>query len=123
MKIISRWQNLPSLSLPDSVTTILIKELVLPFDNESSAINFWGDVGVSLIYIEPGDTPAYIESHVLNIIYQLIANPEFVVRLTDDFYLMLSVTEDNGNGVYLLFHPECPLEGVDSLMSIADFRQ
>ena len=123
MKIISGCQSLSSLSLPDAVMTILIKELVLPFDDEGSAMNFWGEVGVSLMYIEPGDTPAYIESHVLNIIYQLIANPEFVVQLTDDFYLMLSVTEDNGNGVYLLFHPECPLEGIDSLMSIAESRQ
>ena len=46
---------------------------------------------------------------------------KFVVRLTDDYYLMLSVTEDNGNGIYLLFHPDCPLKGIDLLVSMAEF--
>ena len=94
--------------------SLLKTELVLPFEDEYSAMSFWDEVGVTLIYVEPDD--------VLNVIHQLIANPEFVVRLTDDYYLMLSVTEDNGNGIYLLFHPDCPLKGIDLLISMAESR-
>ncbi|HHA2012391.1 TPA: hypothetical protein ACOEMP_000259 [Enterobacter hormaechei subsp. hoffmannii] len=122
MKYVSNWQDLPSLLLPDPVMTVLKKELILPFDDESSAMNFWGEVGVTLIYIEPGDVPEDIKRHVLDVIHHLIVNPEFVVRLTDEYYLMLSITEDNGNGVYLLFHPNYPLDGIDTLMSMAEFR-
>ncbi|MCK6836527.1 hypothetical protein L8S32_06610 [Enterobacter asburiae] len=122
MKIVSDWQGLPSLHLPESVMSALRKELILPFDDESAAMNFWDEVGVTLMYIEPGDVPEDIKRHVLDVIYHIIANPEFVVRLTDDYYLMLSITEDNGNGIYLLFHPNCPLNGIDTLMSMAEFR-
>lgn len=122
MKFVSSWQDLPSLLLPVSVMTVLRKELILPFDDESSAMNFWGEVGVTLMYIEPGDVPEDIKQHVLDVIHYLIANPEFVVRLTDQYYLMLSITEDNGNGIYLLFHPNCPLGGIDTLMSMAESR-
>ena len=38
MKFISNWQDLPSLLLPDSVMSVLRKELILPFDDELSAI-------------------------------------------------------------------------------------
>ena len=72
------------------------------------------------MYIVPGDVLEDIKRHVLNVIHHLIANPEFVVRLTDEYYLMLSITEDNGNGIYLLFHPNCPLGGIDKLMSMAE---
>ena len=122
MKFISNWQDLPSLLLPDPVMTVLKKELILPFDDESSAMNFWGEVGVALIYIEPGDVPEDIKRHVMDVIHHLIVKPEFVVCLSDEYYLMLSITEDNGNGVYLLFHPNCPLDGIDTLMSMAEFR-
>jgi hypothetical protein len=52
-------------------------------------MSFWDEVGVTLIYVEPDDVPEDIKAQVLNVIHQLIANPEFVVRLTDDYYLML----------------------------------
>ncbi|POT60129.1 hypothetical protein C3432_01410 [Citrobacter amalonaticus] len=102
--------------------TVLRKELILPFDDESSAMNFWGEVGVTLMYIEPGDVTEDINRHVLDVIHHLIANPEFVVRLTDEYYLMLSITEDNGNGIYLLFHPSCSLGGIGALMPMAESR-
>ncbi len=122
MKFVSNWQDLPSLLLPESVMSLLKTELVLPFEDEYSAMSFWDEVGVTLIYIEPDEVPEDIKAQVLNVIHQLIANPEFVVRLTDDYYLMLSVTEDNGNGIYLLFHPDCPLKGIDLLISMAESR-
>ncbi|EMV1929334.1 hypothetical protein AABX21_002750 [Shigella sonnei] len=102
--------------------SLLKTELVLPFEDEYSAMSFWDEVGVTLIYVEPDDVPEDIKAQVLNVIHQLIANPEFVVRLTDDYYLMLSVTEDNGNGIYLLFHPDCHLKGIDLLISMAESR-
>ena len=122
MKFVSSWKDLPSLLLPDSVMTVLRKELILPFDDEFSARNFWCEVGVTLMYIEPDDVPEDFKRHLLDVIHHLIANPEFVVHLTDEYYLMLSITEDNGNGIYLLFHPNCPLGGIDKLMSMAESR-
>ena len=47
MKFISNWQDLPSLLLPDSVMSVLRNELIIPFDDELSAMNFWGEVGVN----------------------------------------------------------------------------
>ncbi len=73
MKFVSNWQDLPSLLLPDSVMSVLRKELILPFDDELSAMNFWGEVGVTLMYIEPGDVLEDIKRHVLNVIHHLIA--------------------------------------------------
>ncbi|MDM4965268.1 hypothetical protein QT323_16210 [Escherichia coli] len=85
MKFVSNWQDLPSLLLPESVMSLLKTELVLPFEDEYSAMSFWDEVGVTLIYVEPDDVPEDIKAQVLNVIHQLIANPEFVVRLTDDY--------------------------------------
>ncbi|HBB0698258.1 TPA: hypothetical protein RHW85_001919 [Escherichia coli] len=102
--------------------TVLRKELILPFNDEFSARNFWCEVGVTLMYIEPDDVPEDFKRHLLDVIHHLIANPEFVVRLTDEYYLMLTITEDNGNGIYLLFHPNCSLGGIDTLMSMAELR-
>ena len=57
MKFISNWQDLPSLLLPESVMSLLKTELVLPFEDEYSAMSFWDEVGVTLIYVEPDDVP------------------------------------------------------------------
>jgi hypothetical protein len=62
MKFISNWQDLPSLLLPDSVMSLLKTELILPFDDEYSAMNFWDEVGVTLMYIEPDDVPEDIKA-------------------------------------------------------------
>ncbi|EKG7246826.1 TPA: hypothetical protein KMA40_004627, partial [Escherichia coli] len=55
MKFVSNWQDLPSLLLPESVMSLLKTELVLPFEDEYSAMSFWDEVGVTLIYVEPDD--------------------------------------------------------------------
>lgn len=41
MKFVSNWQDLPSLLLPESVMSLLKTELVLPFEDEYSAMSFW----------------------------------------------------------------------------------
>lgn len=121
MHIISQWQALPSLPLPDSVMSLLKHELSLPFEHaEADIATFWEEPGVTLIYIEAGDVPATIEASLLNVINQITENPEFVIRLTEDYYLVLSVTSDDGAGVYLLFHPACPLAGITELIAIAE---
>lgn len=39
MKFVSNWQDLPSLLLPESVMSLLKTELVLPFEDEYSAMS------------------------------------------------------------------------------------
>ena len=42
--------------------SLLKTELVLPFEDEYSAMSFWDEVGVTLIYVEPDDVPEDIKS-------------------------------------------------------------
>lgn len=121
MHIISRWQKLASLPLSENVMMLLKNELLLPFEQDESVIStFWEEPGVTLIYIEPNDTPEMIADTWLSAVLWAIDNPEFVIRLTSDYYLMLSVTDDSGAGIYLLFQPECPLKGITQLVNIAE---
>ncbi|EOI7403441.1 hypothetical protein OZ696_001943 [Yersinia enterocolitica] len=121
MHIISHWQQLPSLPLPEHVMSLLKRELSLPFEHDETAIAvFWESPGVTLIHIEAGDAPEIIEVSLMNIIQRVTENPEFVIRLTEDYYLLLSVTGDDGAGVYLLFHPDCPLDGITKLITMAE---
>ncbi len=64
MKFVSNWQDLPSLLLPESVMSLLKTELVLPFEDEYSAMSFWDEVGVTLIYVEPDDVPEDISAGI-----------------------------------------------------------
>ncbi|MFL1906580.1 hypothetical protein [Plesiomonas shigelloides] len=123
MQIISNWNDLSLLPLSQTVNAVLMQELLLPFEqNEHEAQRFWSENGVQLIYIERADDLSDIEAAIKSVIEMAAENPEFVVCVAEDYFLLLSITEDSGAGVYLLFHPQCSIHNITHLVEIAELR-
>lgn len=123
MQIISSWNDLSLLPLPQTVNFVLMQELLSPFEqNEDEAQRFWSENGVQLIYIERTDDLSDIEAAIKSVIKMAAEYPEFVVCLAEDYFLLLSITEDSGAGVYLLFHPQCSIHNITHLVEIAESR-
>ncbi|ARD38620.1 hypothetical protein F8538_09695 [Edwardsiella ictaluri] len=123
MQIISDWNDLSLLPLSQTVSAALIKELLQPFEqSEHKAQCFWSENGVQLIYIERTDDLSDIADAIKSVIEMAAEYPEFVVCLAEDYYLLLSITEDSGAGVYLLFHRQSQIDNITHLMEIAESR-
>lgn len=123
MQIISSWNDLSLLPLTQSINEKLIQELLLPFEqNEHKAQCFWSENSVQLIYIERADNLSDIQVAIKSVVERAAEYPEFVVCLAEDYFLLLSITDDSGAGIYLLFHPQCQIHNITHLMEIAEPR-
>lgn len=121
MKVITELNQLPSLLLPESINHILRKTLLQPFDNdETEMMMFWRSTDVRLFYLTVEDLPENIDRVSRDLFEWAAKIPEFVIQLTCDCYLMLAVTGDDGGGIYILFHPDCPVEEISRLTEIAE---
>lgn len=121
MKVITELNQLSSLMLPESITVILRKTLLQPFDNdETEMMMFWRSTDVRLFYLTAEDFPDNIDRVSRELFVWAATIPEFVIQLTRDCYLMLAVTGDDGGGIYILFHPDCPVEEIRKLTEIAE---
>lgn len=90
--------SLPLLNLPASTLEVLSNEILGPVDDIDLFTAFWNETGTLLWHLNHDDTLP--EDPLLAV---ALANPEYVTALDDDWYLLLGIVCDNGQGIYLVF--------------------
>lgn len=90
------------------VKVALMTELLMPFDSTEGAEEFWQETNTKLFALLPEEvTP---ESNSLAVILEQFECVESIVHLTENWYLALVITSQDGGGSYLLFpqsiHPQ-----------------
>lgn len=107
MKKVNKFEDVASLSMPDSVKAKLLEHLIEPFGDEESTKAFWDEVGTTLYLIEESDTDETLgeqseeDQHFLRFVSNY---PEWVLLLNDDdcpWLLAVAIATMEGGGMYL----------------------
>lgn len=90
------------------VKVALMAELLMPFDSIEDADEFWQETNTKLFALSLTETIA--ESNSLSVVLEQFECVESIVHLTQNWYLALAITSQDGGGSYLLFpqsiHPQ-----------------
>ena len=114
MVFIHSLNQLPNVNLPERLKSFLKKQINAPLSKEDQA-----DLKVSLIFFddEPNADTSVTDRTCLE---HAIRYPEFVLEAPDNHCLSLTITDDAGSGVYLLFPKDCPYPGLSALADQAE---
>lgn len=116
MQLITDLNCLHQLNLPLETHHQLFEALVtVPFGSLEEALKFWNVHSTSLVVAESKDNPDSLLATYPQL-HHLLTYPEFVTRLSNGWFLALSVTTDDGSGSYLLF-PEGVDDDLDQLIA------
>jgi len=104
MQVRFAWP-IDTLSIDPTVEEALKQCLLEPFENEDQAIAFWNNTETTLVHIQSRDDAA-VYPLMGKLLKQKVAHGlkyiEHSFALPEPYRLTLSVTDDAGNGVYLL---------------------
>ena len=107
MQIINKWPTDTLLAIPCNVKKALLKHLLEPFSDEVAACAFWAKYPSTIFFIEASEN---IDSlRLLNDITQhqiefALSYPEYSEPLTEEYTVNLSITNDEGAGIYLVIN-------------------
>ncbi len=92
----------------ETVKVALMAELLMPFDSTKDAEMFWKETDTKLYALLPEEMT--LDSKSLAVISDQFECVESIVHLTENWYLALVITSQDGGGSYLLFpqsiHPQ-----------------
>ncbi len=106
------WPGGINLGLPSDAHQAMMSLLIEPFDNEEAAKQYWANNSGTLIILQPEDDQSALDSLMTSARQQIqfsLTYPEFTEPVSPDYQLSLAIVSDDGTGVYLLTHRECPL--------------
>lgn len=112
MFVTLNWPCASTLPVPAETFTDLKHHLLGGFTSEDQAQQYWEDIPTVLILLEPEDGPDQLEQasdSVQRQIQFVLAYPEFVVSIAGGYRLALGIFSDEGSGIYLLVHNQCPI--------------
>jgi len=118
MKMITSFEEVNELPIPEKVKHALRTELMLPFDSSESIVSaFWKELGCALLCLEDSDSEASLlkEQPLADQLHALVHYPEWVISLQDIYLLALTITNDGGGGLYLLAPLDLPLPFINQL--------
>ncbi|MEH6578998.1 MAG: hypothetical protein V7731_18195 [Amphritea sp.] len=95
-------RNIHTLPLDNTEQATLIKTLSEPFGDIEEAAKCWQELGCKLVMLEAMDT---IDSRVdeQHFVADLIDHPEFIDSLAGHWLLSLTITGQDGAGIYLMY--------------------
>jgi len=105
MKLINRWPLADDFDLPQETVNDVMNLLLEPFDNEEAAKALWRELGTTLIVIDPDDSLESLQRFSHSIVEQIrfaLRHPELEDSVAHGYQLILSITNDEGGGIYLL---------------------
>ena len=105
MQLINHWPSENDISLPEEVKQALLAHLIEPFGDQESAKTFWRDYPSMIIVITQNDlnkSVLCLDDELQHQIEFAHTNPEYEEHLSVDYVIKLSITNDEGNGVYLI---------------------
>jgi hypothetical protein len=114
MFVTINWPDRQALPIPENLYDPLVKHLLEGFESIEEARQFWNDIPTILIVLNADDDHHTVNCEPDELQNQLafaLAYPEYIVPLGSDYQLTLAISSDEGSGIYLLVHNECPLSG------------
>lgn len=105
MQLINHWPSESDISLPEEVKQALLTHLIEPFGDQESAKTFWQEYPSMIIVItenDISDSLLFLDDEIQHQIEFAHTNPEYEEYLSADYVVKLSITNDQGNGVYLI---------------------
>lgn len=112
MQLLDYWPENNILALPEPVSKALLKHLIEPFGDEQSAHEFWNEYPSTIIIIEPKDSNSLLTlvgEAVKDLITFGVEFHEYTQPLGQGYQVNLSIVNDAGNGVYLVFRDDINL--------------
>ena len=107
MQYINHWPDMVELTSPEAVSQDLHQQLLLPFNSEDEAKEFWRETYCNLIILDPTDNITQIkESDAWSQIDFALKYPEYTLPLSMGYQLSVSIANDSGSGIYLLVPPD-----------------
>lgn len=114
MYVTINWPEQHALPIPDDLYDPLVHQLIEGFESIEAARQYWADIPTVLIILNADDNQQSINSATNELQDQLafvLAYPEYTAPIGDDYRLALAVFSDEGSGIYLLVHNDCPISG------------
>lgn len=105
MQLINHWPSESDISLPEPVKQALLAHLIEPFGDQESAKTFWHDYPSMIIVItenDISDSLLLLDDEVRHQVEFAHNHPEYKEHLSTSYIIKLSITNDEGNGVYLI---------------------
>ena len=112
MHVSLKWPEPDQLPLPSAVCTELFNHLLEAFDSEAAAKQYWSAITTVLIILNADDSYESLCNESDEFQKQLtfaLTYPEFVIPVGTHYHLTLAIFTDEGSGIYLLIHNDCPL--------------
>ncbi len=107
MQYINHWPDITKLTLPETISQDLYRQLLEPFDSEASAQEFWEETTSTLIILNPTDSIKDLHRDSLwNQIEFALTYPEYTVPLSNGYQLSVTIVNDSGSGIFLVIPPE-----------------
>jgi len=107
MQYINHWPDKTKLTLPETVAEDLCRQLLEPFEDESSAKEFWKEAPSTIIILDPLDSIKSLKGgDVWKQIEFALTYPEYTTPLELNYHLLLAIANDSGSGIYLVIPPE-----------------
>ena len=107
MQYINHWPDVAELSLPETVSQDLSRQLLEPFYSEASAKEFWKEAPSTIIILDSTDNITQLkDSDVWNQIEFTLTYPEYTVPLSMGYQLSVAIVNNSGAGIYLVIPPE-----------------
>jgi len=115
---LSQLENLP---IPSPLKAYLQDHLInQPFNNLVDAKQFWQESSSQLILLDPSDLLESLKSTLPNHFHQIIHFPEYILKVPNEHFLALTITDQTGGGCYLLFPSNTQIEELQQLKRIAE---
>lgn len=105
MQLINHWPSEKDISLPEPVKQALLAHLIEPFGDRESAKTFWQHYPSMIIVItenDISDSLLLLDDEVRHQVEFAHNHPEYTEYLSTNYIIKLSITNDEGNGVYLI---------------------
>ena len=105
MLTISDPRAINSLPLGNKVKSALMEVLVEPFNGIEETTEQWAELDCRLVMLEAADkTDSPVDDH--HRVSDLVDHPEFIETLNEDWLLALTITDQAGSGIYLLYRKD-----------------
>lgn len=113
MQILHFMPDIEELALSKVTAISVVEQLVEPFGTIQNAKKFWTDYPCILVCLTEQDDAESIFSSLTDELQHFIElaarTPEFMELLPKDYQLSLTITNDAGNGLYLVKPSSLPL--------------
>ena len=106
MQILCAIPEVEELALPLCTAVNVLELLIEPFGTLDKAQQFWQEYPCTLVCMNKHDEVStalsLVSDELLHVIEKAEREPEFIEFISDGYQLSLTITNDDGNGLYLI---------------------